>query len=325
MLGGLFSDFPVLCGGFHSRAASTTERRGDMKMGSQPSFQVLSQDFVGFLGKCFGTVTPARAFMMNWHLDLLAEHLEAVRSGKMKRLIVNMPPRSLKSLTISVAWPAWLMGKDPTIRIMAASYAQMLAEKHSLDCRAVMQSPWYRELFPQTQLSKEQNEKHKFMTTQRGMRFATSIWGSATGEGGDVLIADDPMNPLQAQSPATRQMVRDWFDHTFSTRLNDKQSGAIVLVMQRLHPEDVSGHLLEKGGWEHLCLPSLADRKQSWSVNGRLFVREAAEPLHGAREDLTLIERARRDLGSVQFAAQYQQQPLLLDGGMVQLGWFKRF
>lgn len=288
-------------------------------------YRLLANDFVGFLGKTFLTVTPGRPFLMNWHLDLLAEHLEAVRRGEIRRLMINMPPRSLKSVTVSVAWPAWLLGHQPKMRIMAASYSQMLAEKHSMDCRAVMQSAWYREVFAQTQLSREQNEKHKFMTTQRGMRFATSIWGSATGEGGDVLIADDPMNPLQAQSGATRQMVRDWFDHTFSTRLNDKRSGAIVLVMQRLHVEDLCGHLLEKGGWEHLCLPAVAEVSQRWFVGGKRFERTAGSPLHPQREDAALLEQARNDLGALQFAAQYQQQPLAAKGGMVQLEWFRRF
>jgi hypothetical protein len=294
-------------------------------MSIETHFQAFSEDFVGFLGKSFATVAPDRAFLMSWHLDLLAEHLEAVRRGEITRLMVNMPPRSLKSLTVSVAWPAWLLGKAPNTKIMAASYAQMLAEKNSMDCRAVMQSRWYQALFPATRLSREQNEKHKFTTTKRGMRMATSIWGSATGEGGDVLIADDPMNPLQAQSPATRQMVRDWFDHTFTTRLDDKRNGAMVLVMQRLHVEDVCGHLLERGGWEHVCLPALSDRPQSWFIGGRCFARGAGEPLHEAREDADLIERARHDLGSLQFAAQYQQAPLAAENGMVKLEWFGRY
>lgn len=290
-----------------------------------PFYRAFSEDFVGFLGKSFATLTPNKPFLMNWHIDLLAEYLEAVRQGQIKRLIVNMPPRSLKSMMVTVAWPAWLLAQNPALRIMAASYAQLLAEKHSMDCRAVIQSDWYQSLFPQVTLSKEQNEKHKFLTTQRGMRLATSVWGTATGEGGDILIADDPMNPLQAQSPAARQMVRDWFDHTFSTRLDDKHKGAIVVVMQRLHPEDLCGHLLAKGGWEHVCLPAIAPANQQWHINERSFSRCEGQMLHEAREDTALVERARLDLGSVQFAAQYQQQPMMLEGGMVELRWFKRY
>jgi hypothetical protein len=287
--------------------------------------RALSDDFLAFVGKCFQTLVPSQPFMMGWHLDLLAEYLEAVRLGQVTRLIINMPPRSLKSVMVSVAFPAWLLGHNPSAKIMAASYAQALAEKHSLDCRTIMQSAWYQQLFAQTRLSSEQNEKQKFMTRAQGMRLATSIWGTATGEGGDVLIADDPINPLQAQSAAMRQMVRDWFDHTFMTRLDNKQRGAVILVMQRLHVEDVSGHLLARGGWEHVCLPALNDQPQQWFVGGRHFKRAAFTPLHAAREDEALIERARRELGSVQFAAQYQQQPISTRGGMVELEWFARY
>lgn len=292
----------------------------------QSSFlRPLSEDFIAFLAKVFAEVAPGQKFLMNWHLDVMAEHLEAVRRGELNRLIINVPPRSLKSVMVSVAWPAWLLGQRPTTKVMAASYAQALATKHSLDCRRVLQSGWYRQLFPETQLSREQNEKHKFMTTAQGMRMATSIWGGATGEGGDILIADDPMNPLQAQSALTRRYVQEWFEHTFATRLNDKRRGGIVIVMQRLHVDDLSGHLIKKGGWEVLRLPAIADTRQSWSFRGKPYIREVGALLHPAREDAALIERAKQELGSAHFAAQYQQNPIAAESGMIRLEWFKRF
>lgn len=285
---------------------------------------VLREDFCGFIGKSFSVVSPHQPYLHNWHIALIAEHLEAVRRGEISRLIINMPPRALKSICVSVAWPAWLLGHDPTMRIMAASYSQRLATKHSLDCRMVMQSRWYQQLFPQVKLAKDQNEKDKFMTRQCGMRMATSVGGTATGDGGHILIADDPINPLQAQAEREREQANEWFDHTFSTRLDDKQRGAIVVVMQRLHETDVSGHLLAKGGWEHLCLPAVAEQTQRWHIGGRGFTRKCGSLLHAKRENKTLIERAKRDLGSAQFAAQYQQNPLPAEGGMVKLEWFCR-
>lgn len=288
-------------------------------------YRAYRDDFIGFLGKSFTTVCPGQRFIMGWHLDLIAEHLEAIRRGEITRLMINLPPRSLKSITVSVAWPAWLLGYNPRARILAASYAQTLANKHSLDCRHVLQSDWYRKIFPGAVLSGEQNEKHKFLTTQRGMRLATSIWGSATGEGGDVLIADDPINPLQANSRVWREFVNNWFEHTFATRLDDKRRGAIVLVMQRLHADDLCGHLLHKGGWEVLKLPAIAPQAQSWRIGGRTFRRKEGALLHPAREDAALLSRAQRELGSAHFAAQYQQEPVPAEGGMVKLGWFKRF
>ncbi len=278
-------------------------------------------DFKAFIEKVFATACPGQTYLPNWHIELIAEYLSACERGEMTRLVINLPPRSLKSLIVSVAWPAWLLGQDPGQRIMAASYAQSLANKHSMDCRLVMQSHWYRTLFPDTQLSRDQNEKHKFVTTTRGMRMATSIFGTATGEGGNVLIADDVMNPLHASSVITRRFVNDWFDHTFSTRLDDKKRGVMVVVMQRLHEEDVAGHLLKKGGWEWLKLPAIASEEEAWGT----YRRHAGELLHPAREDAALIERAKCDLGSAAFAAQYQQQPLPQEGGMIKLEWFGRF
>lgn len=292
---------------------------------TMPDFSVFSEDYIGFLGKSFATLSPNEHFLMNWHLDLLSEYLAAIERHEIRRLIINMPPRSLKSIAISVAWPAWLLGQQPEQKIIAASYSQALANKHSLDCRTILQSGWYQQLFPTTQLSREQNEKHKYITTRGGMRLATSIWGSMTGEGADVLIADDPMNPIQARSPLTRRHVRDWFEHTFCTRLNDKRHGAIVIVMQRLHQEDVCGHLLAKGGWEHLCLPAIAERDRSWHIGGRRFHYAQGAFLHTQREDEALLMQAKRELGSANFNAQYLQSPQAESGGMLRLEWFARY
>lgn len=278
---------------------------------------LLARDFSSFIEKSLATVDPAATYAPNWHIDVIAEHLEAARRGDITRLIINMPPRMLKSQCVSIAWPAWILGHDPSARIMAASYSQSLSIKHSLDCRSVMKAEWYRRLFPKTHLSKEQNEKHKFATTKRGFRFATSVGGTATGEGGNFLIIDDPMNAAQAMNAAWRSHVQRWYDHTFSTRLNDKKRGVIVLVMQRLHVDDLTAHLLDKGGFTHLCLPAIATEKNAY--------REIGDALHPAREDGALLERAKVELGAQGFSAQYQQQPLPEEGGMVRRTWFARY
>ena len=168
---------------------------------------LLKQDFSSFIGKTLSTVDPGATYLPNWHIDLIAEYLEAARRGDISRLIINMPPRSLKSVCVSVAWPAWLLGHDPRQRVIAASYAAPLSLKHSLDCRLVVNSPWYRQLFPEVKLTRDQNEKQKFMTTRRGFRFATSVGGTATGEGGNFLIIDDPINALQAYNEHWRNHV----------------------------------------------------------------------------------------------------------------------
>lgn len=288
-------------------------------------FEFLAYDFASFIGKVVGTTDPGATYLPNWHIELIAEYLEAARRGEITRLIINMPPRALKSVCVSVAWPAWILGHAPESRIMAASYASSLAVKHSIDCRNVMESDWYGALFPHTVMAYDQNEKSRFMTSRRGFRLATSVDGATTGEGGNFLILDDPISPMQAMSAAGREHVNAWFDHTFASRLNDKRKGVIVLVMQRLHEDDLSGYLLKKGGWVHLCLPAVAQEDSVLRFGRVRAERKLGEALHAQREDLALIERAKVELGSRAFAAQYLQQPLREENGMVRRSWFRRY
>jgi hypothetical protein len=287
--------------------------------------QAAHDDFQTFLRMVVATVSPGTVYQHNWHLDAIGAYLDACTKGEVKRLIINLPPRMLKSITVSVAWPAWLLGHDPKARIMAASYAQSLSVKHSLDCRLVMESRWYREIFPKTELARDQNEKDKFVTTKRGHRIAVSVGGAATGEGGNILIVDDPINPLQAGQRALRDAANRWFDHTFLTRLDDKKRGAIIVVMQRLHPEDLSGHLFKKGGWELLALPAISPTSVTITQGAFIKHREEGEALHIEREDAAMLAQVKRELGSANFNAQYQQAPLGEDAQLVQLIWFKRF
>lgn len=282
-------------------------------------------DFGSFLRLVMATVSPGVRYVHNWHIDAIAAHLAACARGDIRRLIINMPPRMLKSITVSVAWPAWVMGHDPRMRIMVASYAQSLGIKHSLDCRLVMQAPWYRAVFAQTALAHDQNEKDKFVTTLRGHRIATSVGGAATGEGGNILIVDDPLNPLQAKQRTMREAANQWFDHTFATRLDDKKRGCIVVVMQRLHAEDLSGYLLKKGGWELLSLPAIAPEDAVITCGNFRKQRLRGDILHADREDAEMLEAVKRELGSANFNAQYQQAPLGEEEGMIRLEWFARY
>jgi predicted phage terminase large subunit-like protein len=287
--------------------------------------EALRCDFGNFIKKCFRTINPSTSFLDNWHLDLIAEYLNACQRREIRRLIINMPPRALKSVCVSVAWPAFLLGHNPSERIMTASYAAGLSVKHALDCRRVLQAAWYADVFPDTVLAHDQNEKHKFATTAFGHRIATSVGGTATGEGGDFLIMDDPQNPAQVMSDTQRVYAAEWFDHTFSTRLDDKRRGVIVLVMQRLHEADLSGHLLAKGGWEHLKLPAIADETQLYSMGNVQKHYNCGELLHPVREGNEQIEAIKKELGSYAFAAQYQQNPMPADAGMVKRHWFERY
>jgi predicted phage terminase large subunit-like protein len=308
-----------------------------------------------FVPRVFETVDPGSRYLPNWHVDLMAEYLEAAAAGDLRRLVINVPPRYLKSITVSVAWPAWLLGRDPSAQIMAASYSADLALQHSVDCRLVVTSDWYRHRFPRVLLARDQNEKSRFQTTARGHRIATSVGGSATGSGGNVLIVDDPLNPKQAASDAQREHANTWFDQTFSTRLNDKKSGVIVVVMQRLHERDLTGHLLEQGGWEHLKLPGVARERAiicfreplppersagliaaaedavpeplpphvQEADTAHVYVREEGDILHPDREGPEEIADAKRRLGSYGYAGQYDQDPSPAEGGIIKRWWWR--
>jgi len=219
-----------------------------------------------FIRKSFGTVAPAVSYQHNWHIDTIAWHLQQCLDGKINRLIITLPPRSLKSICASVAFPAWALGRNPGLRIICASYANELTRKHALDCRAVMESDWYRDTFPGTRLHPDKNTELEFMTTARGYRYGTSVGGTLTGRGGNFLIIDDPMKSGDAMSATKRDSVKHWFDGTVYSRLDNKAEDVIVLIMQRVHVDDLVGHVLENEEWTHINIPAIAEIDQEYEV-----------------------------------------------------------
>lgn len=294
-------------------------------MDSHIETSLLKRYFKAFLIKSFNTVCPTVPYLDNWHIDLIIKNLEQIEGNKIKRLLINLPPRSLKSIIISVAWPAWLLGRDPSKKIIVASYSQKLSEKLSHDCRIILNSRWYKKLFPSTKIAKGANEKFKFMTEQQGFRFATSVGGTLTGEGADIIIVDDPHTPLQALSTAERERTLNWYDQTLATRLNDKKRGTIVVVMQRLHKDDLSGHLLGKQTWLQLKIPAIADIDEEWIIEDFHYNRKTGEFLHPNREGSEEIEIAKIELGSYAFNAQYQQNPVSNNNSLISREWIQRY
>jgi predicted phage terminase large subunit-like protein len=288
---------------------------------------LLRTDFYTFVHRSFSELNPSVPFMPTWHNELIAAKLEACFRGEIKRLIINVPPRSLKSLQAAVAFPAFVLGHNPSAQIICASYGQELANKHSLDSRNLMSSPWYRTTFPNTRLSPQKQSLQEFVTTQNGFRLATSVGGVLTGRGADLIIIDDPLKPDEAVSETPRGTTNDWYDHTLYTRLNDKRTGCIIIIMQRLHEDDLVGHVLEQEGWEHIRLPAIAEERETHIIRSilgtRTVRREGGEALHPAREPLAVLQHIRRTIGEYNFAAQYQQLPAPLGGGLVKAEWFK--
>lgn len=229
---------------------------------------------------------------------------------------------------MSVALPAWLLGHNPAARIIAASYGQELADKLAWQTRALMQAGWYFRLFG-TQLSDRQ-AVHDFGTTAQGGRMATSVNGVLTGRGGDFLLLDDIQKPDDALSEVQRRRVNDWFSNSLLSRLDDKQKGCIIIVMQRLHQDDLVGHLQSGANgdeWEVLSFPAIAESEESHLIEGslgrRLWVRKAGEALHPEREPVDLLRKLQRDMGAYNFAGQYQQNPLPQGGALVKTEWLR--
>lgn len=287
---------------------------------------LLRQDFYSFLVKVFHTLNPGETFLHNWHLRALCWHVEQIRRGEITRLRIEVPPRSLKSVSASVAFPAFLLGHDPTRKIITASYSADLAAKHAADCRMVLQSGWYHRLFAGTRLSAAKNQESNYETTARGYRYATSVGGTLTGRGGDILIIDDPLKPEDAVSDARRDAANAWYTRTALSRLNNKATSAIIVVQQRLHMDDLCGHIDQLDEWTVLRLPAIAEEDVAIPTGpSQSYQRAAGEVLHPEREPLNILEGLKRALGTVTFSAQYQQCPVPADGEVVSWRWFQRY
>lgn len=287
---------------------------------------LLREDLYAFLERSFLELEPGTAFSPNWHYQHLCHKLMQVSRGEVKRLIINVPPRSGKSLLASVAWPMFVMGYDPTRRLMCVSHTEALAREFSINRRTLAQSSWYRRLFPEMQLNSPRPRDLELRTTQHGYVYAAGVGGAVLGRGADLIIVDDPIKALAALSKAERRRVAEFYDNTLVTRLNDKIHGAIVIVMQRLHEEDLVGHVLERGQWEVVTLPAIARQESAYplsSTPGHTHVRRAGEVLHGAREPLDKLEETRRAQGSLTFEAQYQQQPTPAGGLVIRRDWLR--
>jgi predicted phage terminase large subunit-like protein len=284
----------------------------------------LRGDLYTFIQRCHAELNPGEPFLENWHVELLAAELMAVFRGEERRLLVNLPPRNLKSLCISVSFVAWVLGHAPGCTIMVVSYGQELAEKLGRDTRQIMQSAWYRSAFPHARLSPARQAASDFETTAGGGRVGVSSAGAITGRGTDLMIVDDPTKADDAMSEGMREAANENFARTLISRLTNKVSDAVIVVMQRLHEDDLCGKLLESGGWRHVKLAAIAEEDEVWEYDTpfgrRRIVRLAGEALHPEREPLEALAEIRRLQGSYHFAAQYQQNPVPLAGNAVNIG-----
>ena len=290
---------------------------------------LLRNDMASFLRAAFAQVSPGVTLIWAEYLDLICARLAAVVSGECRNLIITMPPRHLKTICVSVALPAFFLGHHPAAQILAISYGQDLAKKFAEDTRTVMQNGFYTRAFG-TRLASARQPPRALRTTAGGMRRATSIDGTATGIGADLMIFDDPQKPHEALSDAVRRTTNQAYENTFLSRRNDPATCRTVIVMQRLHEDDFVGHVLGLGGdWELLNLPAVAEQDETYRYRTFMgnfeYRRGQGAALHPARLPLAELELTRARSGEAVWASQYMQRPAPAGGGLVNTAWFKRY
>lgn len=280
---------------------------------------------LAFVQQAWPYVEPDTKLVGGWHIEAIAAHLEAVAKGQIHNLLVNVPPGCCKSLLVAVFFPAWVWLRKPATRFMFASYQQELSLRDSMKCRGLVESEWYaRQWGATTSLAPDQNQKSKYDNVSGGWRMATSPGGRGTGEHPDLLIWDDPHNVRGSESEAERNAVLDWWDGTMSSR-GITRNCRRVGVMQRLHENDLSGHVLAKGGWEHLCLPMEAEPENAKTTAlGWTDPRKTpGELLWPAMLTAEKVAGLKREMGSHRAAGQLQQRPAPAGGGLFKREWFE--
>lgn len=285
--------------------------------------EAAEKHLVEFVRQAWHVLEPATDYIHGWHVDVICDHLEAVTNGQIKNLIINVPPGMMKSLLVSVMWPAWDWIAHPHRRFLTAAYAQTLSTRDALKTRRLLESQWYQERWgDRFRLSTDQNQKTRYENDKAGFRVAVSVGGAVTGERGDVRILDDPQNADGIKSEAQRESTIEWISTVWPTRKMSKDSREVV-IMQRLHERDVTGYLLsEKLGYEHLVFPMRFEGVPCATVLGKADPRtEPGELLCPDRYDEAEVADLEKRLGS-DAPGQLQQRPTSAEGGIFKKDWW---
>ncbi len=289
-----------------------------------------------FVVQAWHVLEPAVDYVDNWHVDVICQHLEAVSRNAytpegIKRLLINIPPGHMKSLIVNVFWPAWVWLTNPAWKAIFTTYDASLGSRDSVKCRDLITSSWYQTFKPDWKLKPDQNEKTYYFNTKGGFRITLTVGGANTGFRGDAVVVDDPISALNAKSPIARAAVIEWYRKAMSSRLNNLAHGAFVVIMQRLHEQDLSGDILAVnganhalGGYDHLCLPSEFDGRPrpatslGWK-DPRTTVGELLFPTLFPR---SVIEQAKLNLLN-DYSGQHQQDPVPADGNIFKPRWWR--
>ena len=297
-------------------------------MGNNQLRELYRTSFAVFAQRFIKVVAPGLVLEWNWHHDLICYWLEKLARGEIERLLICVPPRSLKSLLCSVLYPAWLLGRNASEAVLCVSYAQPLAETFARQTRQVMESEGFKATF-ETRLSREKRAADHFETTGGGLRIATSVGGTVTGRGGDTIILDDLMKPEEAASESGRRSTMEWLRSTLPSRSNSQTMVRMLCVMQRLSCNDVASVFIEQGGWKVLSLPAIAVESEEHHfetpLGPQVVRREPGDLLHPARLPRHALDSIRNQMGSLLFEAQFQQQPVPEEGNLFRRSWVQSY
>jgi predicted phage terminase large subunit-like protein len=282
--------------------------------------------FFAFYRLMFPTLAPEATFSGALHFRALAHALERVANGERRRLLIAIPPRHGKSLFASVAFPAWLLGRDPTRKIICASYGDQLSRDFSNRFRDLLSSGAYQDLFPDARIAANGASLSEVRMASRGYRLATTVQGPATGKGAHFIIVDDPFKAVEAASDTTRNSVFEWFKGSLMTRFDNPAEGAVIVVMQRLHQDDLIGRLRDEGGWEYLAMPGEFSERTVFDLgDGETWTAYPADLLYPERFDRAALDQLLFDLGEAQYSAQILQRPSPPGGALIKLKHFQRY
>ncbi len=274
-------------------------------------FKRLCQHDLGcFIYFAFKELYPHEEYHHNWHIDLIQDYLTRVSRGEINRLIISMPPRMLKSFCVSVAWPAWLMGRDPSKKILCLHGSKRLGNELEDLCFSLTQQKRFKALFPNCAIKQDGKGIH---TSFGGKRQFMPMMGSIAGLGANIIIIDDPINTQDIRKKSLRKALCRQFDENVLQRLNDKKIGGIVIVSQRIHEDDLTGYIIKhKNGWVHLNLSAIALQDERYELSdGRIFTRKKGEVLHSERESFEQLLTTLDQINGYAFAYQYLQGQLM--------------
>lgn len=289
------------------------------------------QSFHVFCQEAWRWTGEPNPFQDNWHIQAICEHLEAVSRGEIKRLVINIPPRHMKTKSVAVLWPAWDWIQNPWRKWMAATYAHSLSMDAASQHMLLVMSDWYQERWGNiVRLDKNKKmAKDEFYNTHGGARVSTSVGGVATGKGADIILIDDPIKANEAQSMIVREGCWTWWTQTMSTRLNDPKTGCKVIMMQRLHEDDLVGRVLkyETGeDWNTLVIPTRYERSHPVGIRSTIGFKDPrtteGELIWPQRFAEEYVKNLESSLGSYGTAGQLQQRPAPADGGIFKKSWF---